>query len=361
MDPTNLVKRSTRHTSGNLLDQFPTETFSRVRLELIPTLDRMATRKKMLGAVLVCVAISLATLIWLRPTATGAETLTGLLRVESERADTAVFVDGKLSGTAPVSLVLHPGKHQLVVRQGDRSQEIPVTIERNMSTVHHIAWLADMTPRSARGTLRVTSDNLTGRVTIDGVDRGPTPLTVTNLAPGDHQVVVRGGDQVHRRSIRIEPGATASWVISLSTLDKRVQPAWLAVTAGTPLQVLEGGKLVGSTESETIMLPAGDHTFEFMNAALGFRTTRIVKIGAGQTTSVTIELPHTTMSVNATPWAQVWLDGESIGDTPIGNLSTVIGSHELIFRHPQLGERRVTALVTVNEPARVAVDMRKSQ
>src|SRR4029453_4246736 len=101
-----------------------------------------------------------------------------------------------------------------------------------------------------------SGDNPTGRVGIDGVDRGPTPLTVTNLAPGDHQVVVRGGDQVHRRSIRIEPGATASWVISLSTLDKRVQPAWLAVTAGTPLQVLEGGKLVGSTESETIMLPA---------------------------------------------------------------------------------------------------------
>jgi hypothetical protein len=65
--------------------------------------------------------------------------------------------------------------------------------------------------------------------------------------------------------------------------------------------------------------------------------------------------------VNATPWAQVWLDGEAIGDTPIGNLSTVIGSHELIFRHPQFGERRVTALVTLNEPARVAVDMRKLQ
>jgi hypothetical protein len=36
-----------------------------------------------------------------------------------------------------------------------------------------------------------------------------------------------------------------------------------------------------------------------------------------------------------------------------------IGSHQLIFRHPELGERRVTAVVTLNQTARVAIDMRK--
>jgi hypothetical protein len=65
--------------------------------------------------------------------------------------------------------------------------------------------------------------------------------------------------------------------------------------------------------------------------------------------------------VNATPWAQVWIDGQSIGDTPIANLPTTIGSHEMIFRHPQLGERRITAVITLKEPARVAVDMTKPQ
>jgi hypothetical protein len=36
-----------------------------------------------------------------------------------------------------------------------------------------------------------------------------------------------------------------------------------------------------------------------------------------------------------------------------------IGPHQLIFRHPELGERRVTAVVTLKDTARVAVDMRK--
>ena len=128
-----------------------------------------------------------------------------------------------------------------------------------------------------------------------------------------------------------------------------------------PLQIFEDGKLVGTTESERIMFPAGDHTFAFVSATLGFSVTRAVRIDADRVATLPIALPPAVISVNATPWAQVWLDGQSLGDTPIGNVPTTLGSHEVIFRHPQLGERRVTVLVTLKEPARVAVDMRGSQ
>ena len=43
------------------------------------------------------------------------------------------------------------------------------------------------------------------------------------------------------------------------------------------LPVVEGDRLIGSTESDRIMLPVGDHSFEFANDSLGFRTTRAVK------------------------------------------------------------------------------------
>jgi hypothetical protein len=36
-----------------------------------------------------------------------------------------------------------------------------------------------------------------------------------------------------------------------------------------------------------------------------------------------------------------------------------LGSHEIVFRHPELGERRQTVIVTLGSPARVSVDMRK--
>ena len=74
---------------------------------------------------------------------------------------------------------------------------------------------------------------------------------------------------------------------------------------------------------------------------------------------VALDLPRAPLSVNAVPWAQVSVDGRAIGDTPIGNSMETIGRHEVVFRHPELGERRASVLVTLKGPARVSVDMRR--
>ena len=377
MKPVTGANRSPSPGPTNPLDQFtvelvspppvataaaaPMEAASRSPSRSRMVVDRAQTKMILWGLLCCagCAALTTVAFVWVRPISTSAETLTGSLRVESDPSGAAVVVDGKPSGSTPVTVSLQRGEHRLRVRRGDRIQELSVMIDPHVSTVHHITWSADGAAGQGRGGLRVIDDEPGDRVAVDGTDRGVTPLTIGDLTPGDHQVVVRSRGEVHRRVIRIEAGATASLVISPRTVEPGVQSGWLAVSAGAPLQVIENGKLVGTTESETIMLPAGEHTFEFANPALGFGATRAVKIGVGKTEHVAIELPRTHMSVNATPWAQVWLDGESIGDTPIGNLSTVIGSHELIFRHPELGERRVTAVVTLKEPARFAVDMRK--
>ena len=56
---------------------------------------------------------------------------------------------------------------------------------------------------------------------------------------------------------------------------------------------------------------------------------------------------------------EVWIDGEKVGETPMGNLPVTIGTHEILFRHPDLGERRRVTTVTLTAPARVSVDMGK--
>jgi hypothetical protein len=65
------------------------------------------------------------------------------------------------------------------------------------------------------------------------------------------------------------------------------------------------------------------------------------------------------VAINAIPWAEVWVDGEKAGDTPIGNLPAAIGKHEVTFRHPELGEAHQTVTVTMSGPARLSVDLRK--
>ena len=76
-----------------------------------------------------------------------------------------------------------------------------------------------------------------------------------------------------------------------------------------------------------------------VNSQLGYRARKTVDIEAGSIISLTVKPPNGRVSVTALPWAQVWIDGKSVGETPLANLAVPIGDHEITFRHPQLGER----------------------
>ena len=176
---------------------------------------------------------------------------------------------------------------------------------------------------------------------------------------GDHLVTVRGakGDAVNR-TVSVQEATVASLMISTNTAGAYA-PGWLAVSSRVPLQIWEKGTLVGTTDMPRILLPAGVHELELVNSTLGFREVRSVQIAAGQATTVALKLPMGTISINALPWAEVWIDGQRAGETPIGNLSIAIGNHDLVFRHPELGEQKKTVAVGVGAPLRVGVDMKK--
>ena len=78
----------------------------------------------------------------------------------------------------------------------------------------------------------------------------------------------------------------------------------------------------------------------------------------GQIATVKLAWPNGSLAINAVPWAEAFVDGKPVGETPIGNIEVPIGPHEIVFRHPQLGERSVEVTVTTHETARVGVDLR---
>jgi hypothetical protein len=136
---------------------------------------------------------------------------------------------------------------------------------------------------------------------------------------------------------------------------------WLAVTSHIPLHVLEQSQVIGSTAAAKIMLPAGKRELHLVNESLGFSARRVVQIDAGRTTALAVAVPRAPVSINAVPWAEVWIDGARVGETPIGNHMIGLGSRDIVFRHPALGERRQTVVVSLKAPVRVSVDMRQSQ
>lgn len=133
---------------------------------------------------------------------------------------------------------------------------------------------------------------------------------------------------------------------------------WLHVEIPVPMRITEDGRLLGTTDVDRLMLPTGDHLLDLRNDELGFATRQMVTIKAGETSMLPVRLPSASISINAKPWAEAWVDGERVGETPIGTLMRTIGRHEIVLRHPELGERRVPLLVTMAQPARVSVDFK---
>jgi len=132
----------------------------------------------------------------------------------------------------------------------------------------------------------------------------------------------------------------------------------LRVTSPVQLQVLEDGKLVGST-SGPIVLSEGKHTIDLVNDTLEFRSHASTAVKAGQITAIAIPVPNGHLSINALPWADVLIDGKSVGQTPLANLSVAIGEHEIVFRNPQFPEQHQTAVVKVDTPTRVSMTFQK--
>jgi hypothetical protein len=194
---------------------------------------------------------------------------------------------------------------------------------------------------------------------IDGQSRGTTPLAVTDLTPGEHVVVLENDLGAVNHTVMIVPGVPASLVVPMGSSQSAPASGWISVSAPVDMQLFEQGRLLGSTSVDRLMLPAGKHDIEIVSEPLGFRVTKTVQVSPGKVLPVAIALPTGVVSLNASPWATVFMDGQSVGETPIGNLSVPIGPHEFAFRNPQLGEQRRTIMITLREPTRLSVDLSK--
>ena len=125
------------------------------------------------------------------------------------------------------------------------------------------------------------------------------------------------------------------------------------------LQVYEGERLLGTTGVDRLMLTTGTHTLRFVNQAAEVNVSRRVTIEPGKTTRVEVAVPTGMLSVNASPWAAVSIDRREVGETPLGNLELPAGPHEVVFRHPEFGERSQRITLRAGITTRLSVDMRR--
>ncbi len=154
------------------------------------------------------VIVLLGVMGWLltRDTGGGMREGEGELVVQSRPEGAQVKIDGEVKGNTPLTVRLDSGAHVLEVQSGkSEPRVIPLMIQAGVQTSQYV----ELQGVAKTGVLEIRSDPPGARVTIDGRPRGTTPVTVRDLAPGDHSVVLEAGGRKVQQAVRTEAGGTA--------------------------------------------------------------------------------------------------------------------------------------------------------
>ena len=228
------------------------------------------------------------------------------------------------------------------------------------------------------GRIDVASNPPGALVTLNGVARGVTPFILTSLPAGRHTIVVSRGSFSATRSVELEPGEATAVSVTIPLSVVRSTPAvegpnvrtvpfsadagpsgWVTFDLPVELQVFQGGILRGNTRDGRVMLPAGTHNVVLANTAYEYREVVTLTVPSGRGAPANVAVPTGSLSINALPWAEVWVDGKPMGATPLANLSLPIGPRDVLWKHPTLGDRRQVVVVKARTPVRVGVDFNR--
>ena len=309
------------------------------------------------GGVVLAVVVTIGMLLASRYFRSTPSVAPGTLSITTAPIGIPVMIDGLRRGVTPIGVELPPGDHlvELITERGRR--QFPVTIKPG-AQVSQVLELSASAPPPSSGDLQIRTEPAAASVTVDGRYIGRSPVRVGDLAPGAHTVVLSHDSGTVTERVIIEPGRTASLLVPLGDRAEATAAGWITVTAPADVQVFEGARLLGNNRIDRIMLPVGRHDLEFVNETFGYRERRTVQVASGRVAAIQVQWPSGTLALNAVPWAEVFVDGTPVGETPIGSHKVPIGVHEVVFRHPQLGERRTTVTVPVGTLTKVGIDLR---
>jgi PKD repeat protein len=222
----------------------------------------------------------------------------GFLTLASTPGGAAVIVDGKFLGntstTTSEGLPLVPGSHTvLLTLDGYRDYSATVTIVNGDKTqIAPVLEKTTSTPAaypSATGSLQITTTPDGASVSIDGASKGTTPLTVPGLAAGSHTVrLTKVGYTDYTGTLTLPAGKTTLLNITLVAA-----PGTTTTTTPTSPQVPTGVDSLPATQAPS---------------------------GTGS------------LTVQSTPTgANVYLDGEKMGTTPVRVPGVAPGTHRLLL------------------------------
>lgn len=174
-----------------------------------------------------------------------------------------------------------------------------------------------------------------GELLVDDKLRGrETPLTVSNLEPGDHEIEVRyPGYKSVERVIHLKPGALRSVEVRLDEDPNARARIRLSIPdADGEIRVYLDGRETDWSSDEPLYVGAGRHLLEVV-APEKRLWSRLIDVGPGEAVTERVEWMSDAAALRfeASEEARVEVDGEEIGTTPVTAEGLEPGSIHRVF------------------------------
>jgi hypothetical protein len=311
-----------------------------------------------------------------------------------------VFVDGTQRCDATPCQVtdLPRGVHFVKVAAASYTTTAPkaVKISAGEETAENVELA-----RGSDGTgVKVSAEGAGLKLSVDGKDYGPLPQEIKDLTPGEHTLVIDGGERYEtlERRVLIEPDRIVSLEPKL-----KVKKGLATIKAGDNA---DGAKVLLVSGSERRPVPSlplrvditSDKPYSIVATKKGFgdfrqdisfedgqaERTFVVELGSSSSGSETptprdnggsshpAPVPQSsppskpaggatassgkgTLNINSIPVSNVLLDGKPLGQTPKVGVSVSAGPHTVIFVHPEHGRKAKSVNVEAGKTAAAIV------
>lgn len=118
------------------------------------------------------------------------------------------------------------------------------------------------------------------------------------------------------------------------------------------------GRDIGETPLPKFELASGEHELVLTNPGFVGVIRDTIRIEPGEAYSASYSFHRTgSLRILITPWADVYVDGQHVGQTPMDELQIPAGRHTVFLRHPSLGEKKEDIEVRPNESIVLKVEM----
>ncbi|MBC8552844.1 MAG: PEGA domain-containing protein, partial [Candidatus Brocadiales bacterium] len=237
--------------------------------------------------------------------------ITGSINVSSNPPEAAIYLDGEKVGATPDSLQsVAIGAHEVEVKmEGFAEWKKEINVKKGKELALNVA----LQPNT--GTASIESDPAEAVTLLDGNNIGNTPVSLTGIKIGIHEVELQKEGYVScKKTIKIKAGRVNSLTAKLIEMTGSVS----VDSKPSNAIVCVNGKKIGNTPATITELAAGKYQLEVTMDCYETWSDSI-SINPGKESTITAELQPKagSVSINSNPSnAIILIDNKEVGTTP---------------------------------------------